>query len=455
MSSVAELIIGIDLGSTCMTGVLGKKISGGTELIALSQIPVVSGIRRGVIHNIDVVSRGIQELLDNLQSKFESKFKVEQVYIGINGYSIRTIDIKSSTTLSGDEILNEMHLDLLTDEVEDKIPDNLDIIEVFPQEFIVDGKVDLNPVGSMPENVEAHYKVVAGKPVILRNLMTCIERVHINYEPVLGPLASAEAVLEADEKSRGVVTVDFGAETTSVCIYKNNVVRYISILPFGGNSITKDLLNLNIDEDDAESLKLKSGTAIHYSEKSNTDSEESLLSTISDFDKETNEIIVARAEEIVENIYAQLRFSGAELQKLTSGIVITGGASQLPGLDAILSKKSGLPVRIGNPLQNIISKPDSIFVEPGDSLAIGLLLLGRADCCKIPDPVEKPEVKPIEKQDTVKSQTLGGDFEDENEGEIEEKKKKVKVKKEKPVKTEKSPGKFSSFIKNIFDDEDL
>jgi cell division protein FtsA len=443
MSSVTELIIGIDLGSTCMTGVLGKRVPGGTALLALSQVPVVSGIRRGVVHNLEEVSRGVQDLLDNLLNKSGYKCKIEQIYIGINGYSIRTIDVTSATTFSGDEILNDIHLDSLTDEVEGKVPDSLDIIDIFPQEFIVDGKVDVNPVGSMPTNVEAHYKVVAGKPIIFRNLDATFDRMHLRYEQILGPMASAEAILVSEDKSRGVVAVDFGAETTSICIYKGNVVRYISILPFGGSNITKDLLQLNIDEDEAEKLKLESGTAIHFADVKRSEDQDSMTSLLKDFEKETNEIMVARVEEIIDNIYAQIRYSGAEIQKLIAGIVITGGASQLPGLDILLSKKTGLAVRIGNPLQNIASKPDEIIIEPGDSLAIGLLLLGKPGCCSATEPVLKPQ----ETQDTVKPQTI-----DRSE---DEEIKKDKPKKNKPKNADKSGGIFSGFIKGLFDEEDL
>lgn len=444
---VTELIIGIDLGSTCIKGAIGKKVQGGTELLAISQVPVVSGIRRGVIHNVEEVSKGVVELIDILLKKTGKTGKVENVYIGVNGYSIRTIDVTSSTVLSGDEILNEIHLDSLSDDVETNVPESLETIDIFPQEFIVDGKVDVNPVGSMPTRVEAHYKVVAGKPMIFKNLDTCFKRINLRYEQVLGPLASAEAILEAEEKNKGVVAVDFGAQTTSVCIFKGNVLRYMAVLPFGGLNITNDLMQLNIDLEDAEKLKIDKGIARHYSEFESIEDLEIEAPSLSDFEKESNEIIVARTEEIVENIYAQLRFSGAEIQKLTAGIVITGGASVLPELDILLSKKTGMPVRKSNPLQNIFSNPDGIEVEPGDALSIGLLLLGKADCC-----VEAaPQVRIVEKPETVTDQTFGGFDEPEI---IKKEKPAPEPKKEKPKK-EKTTSRLSGLFKSIFDDDDL
>lgn len=393
MNPVTELIIGIDLGSNGLKGVLGKKNSRGVEVIALQQIPVFSGVRKGVIHNIEVVSNGIKELINILISSVPYRGIVKKVYIGLNGYSIRTLDINSATSLSGEEILSDEHLDTLADQIPEKVPDMLEIIDVFPQEFIVDGKIDVNPVGSMPTKVEAHYKVVVSKPVIFKNLNTCFEKLDVQYDQLLGPIAGAEAVLKSEEKSKGVVVVDFGAETTSVCIYKSNVLLSVSVLPFGGANITKDLTYLNIDNDEAESIKIEKGSAIHYSENivEDPDGEPQLPG---EEEKEISEVIVARTEEIIENIYAQIRYSGAELQKLKSGIVITGGASQLKGLDVVLSKKTGLSVRSGNPCQNISVLRDGLIVEPGDSQTIGLLLLGKTDCC-IEEPVIEKIVEPV------------------------------------------------------------
>jgi cell division protein FtsA len=393
MNPVNELIIGIDLGSNGLKGVLGKRSPKGVEVIALQQIPVFSGVRKGVIHNIEVVSNGINELINTLKRSVPQRCIVKKVYIGLNGYSIRTIDVHSVTSLSGEEILNDMHLDNLADQIPEKVPDMLEIVDVFPQEFIVDGKIDINPVGSMPTKVEAHYKVVVCKPLIFKNLKTCFERLDIQFDQLLGPIASAEAVLKSEEKSRGVVVVDFGAETTSVCIYKSNVLLSVSVLPFGGFNITKDLTYLNIDNDEAESIKIEKGSAIHYSENIVEDPEDETRHP-GEEEKEINEVIVARAEEIIENIYAQIRYSGAELQKLKSGIVITGGASQLNGIDTVLSRKTGLSVRYGDPCQNIIYLREGLVVEPGDAQTLGLLLLGKPDCC-IEEPVVEKVVEPV------------------------------------------------------------
>lgn len=456
MSAFTDFIIGIDLGSSVMTGMLGKRLPDGTtELLAIKRIPDSTGMRRGVIYNIEEVSRYIGELAEDLVSQSGQDIEVRKIYIGINGYSIRTLDVTSSLRLSGDELLNEDHLDMLCDEVVSKVPESLEFIDDYPQEFIVDGKMDINPVGSMPQYVEAHYRIIAAKPIVNRNIEACMSRLEIAHSGIIGPVASAEAILTEDDKSKGVVAVDFGAETTSVCIYKGNILRHVAILPFGSKNISIDLEQLNIDEEEAENLKLDKGTAIHYTEKAKDEEQKAALDSLSDFDKEANDIIVARVEEIVENIFAQIRYSGIEPQKIIEGIVITGGGSKLPGIVQLLEKKTGVKVREGDPAQNIIIS-DGIESFPEDTLAIGTLLLAEPDCCEIREIVQPK----VEEPKVVHSEQASGElFNDVPKAEPKPKKEKPREKNKHKEPKPDEPSKVSKsfeFIRNLFmDDDDL
>jgi cell division protein FtsA len=159
--------------------------------------------------------------------------------------------------------------------------------------------------------------------------------------------------------------------------------------------------------------------------------------------------MVARVEEIVENIWAQIRYSGIDPLKLTEGIVLTGGASQMPGLTELLNKKTDMPVRIGDSGQSLVPESVDLYREPGYSLVIGLLLLGKEGCCSIPKAVPAE----ARKSEIPQEQTLGGGFDsiDTEEPLHEKPKKPEKIKKpEKPKKNL-----FGNMIKNLFDDEDL
>lgn len=442
MSEVTDLIVGIDCGSSGLTGGLARReASGKTTLLALSQMPGYVGIRRGAVHNVEITGNNIQLLLKQLLKQAKLDASVVHVYVGINGYSIHSIEAKSSLPMSGNERLNETHLEELNDEAQLMVSEDLCTIDVFPQDFLVDGKSDTNPVGTMPTFVEARFKFVVGQTFLFKNLDACFESLNLVYEMVLGSLASAEAVLTQEEKNKGVVVADFGAETTSIIVFKNNIVRYAVVLPFGGNNINKDLLHLNVDQQEAERIKIEKGSAIHYNERDEEETPESYNT----FDKEANEIIVARVEEIIDNLYAQIRYAGIEPQRLTEGIVITGGASQLEGLSTVIANKTGLQVRLGNPSQSILI-PEGIVVGPEDAQCIGLLLLGEKNGLEASVPSSVSSVSP--KETAVKEPVL---FVAE---EVSKKPKKEPI--TKPAKPKSN--RFGSLInkmKGIFDEEDI
>lgn len=441
---VSDYVVGIDLGSSKIVGCLGKKEADGrVRLLAMEQKPFRTEVRRGIVYNIEEISKSIMDLVQVLSDNKEHPCKIDQVYVGLNGYTIRTLDVSSTTYLSGDELVNERHLDELSDDAQSQLPENIDVMDVFTQEFLVDGQADINPVGSMPKRVEGHYKIVGGKSAIMRNMEACFNLTHTSFECILGPLASAEAILRPEDKSKGVVAIDFGAQTTSICIYKGNLVRYVSVLPFGGDNVTKDLLQLNIDEIEAEKLKLNKGTAIHFTQN-NDDQPENEFAKMSEFDKEAIDITVARMEEIVENIWAQIRYSGIEPQKLTEGLVLTGGASQMDGLSELLIKKTGMNVRFGKPNQYIIPENMDKYSNPSLALTMGLLLLGQEGGCSVPEPIE------VKKPEVPKEQSI--DFNVVVEEPV------VKpVKPVKPPKPQKPPrnNPFKTFMKSFLDDEDL
>jgi cell division protein FtsA len=440
MNGVSDYVVAIDLGSSSIVGGLGKKEEDGRiRILAMDQIAVNSEIRRGIVHNIEDVSGTVKDLITILSRSQEKPIGINHVYVGMNGYTTRTVDIHVSSYPTGDELFKENDLYELQDQVRDQVPDGLDVLDIFTQEFLVDGKTDLSPVGSMPKRVDAHYKVVGGKEELSKIIETTFSRIKLNYRTVLGPVASAQAVLRPDEKNKGVVCIDFGAETTSLCIYKNNLVRYVSILPFGGRSITHDLIQLNVDEDEAEDLKLSKGSAIHYTELRKEEGEEAWTKD----DMDINEIVVARIEEIVENIWAQISRSGIEPQKLICGLVITGGASELNGLEVLLAKKTGMNVRKGDSGLHLLPECALPYGNPENAQCIGLLLMGEGGCCSLPEEEKiQEEPKPV---DVLKEPVLDG-FEAEKD---EKKKKPVKVKEPKG----KSFRKLFTDITDLFNQE--
>lgn len=443
MNGKADYVMAIDLGSSRIVAGLGKKEeSGELRILAMKQMPSDSEIRRGIVHNIEDVAGTVRKLKDDLSNMQTPPLVVSHVYVGINGYTLRTKDVHVFSQFAGTELFTEKELDELTDQIPENLPEEFFQVNVFQQEFLVDGKVDRNPIGTTPKRVDAHFKVVGGIEDVARKTETAFESIKLTANLELGPIASAEAVLMQEEKAKGVVCVDFGAETTSICIYKNDLVRYVSVLPFGGRNLTLDLLQLNLDEEDAERLKLLKGTALHHTDFEGVEGEEAF----SKEDQEVNEILVARIEEIVENIWAQINRSGIEPAKLLSGIVITGGASRLPDLDKLVARKTGMQVRKGDPSMTLDANSAAVYGKPEYARCIGLILLGKDGCFAIVD--KEPVIEAV-KTPSPQEQTFDG-FDLEPAKPIMQPKKFVKEKHVKPPKPPKPPKEpKTSGFKNI------
>ena len=445
MNGKADYVMAIDLGSSRIVAGLGKRDEDGAlRILAMKQMPSDSEIRRGIVHNIEDVAGTVRKLKEDLSNSQTPPLVVNHVYVGINGYTLRTKDVNVFSQFGGTELFTEKDLDELNDQIPENLPDDFYPINVYQQEFLVDGKLDRSPIGTTPKRVDAHFKVVGGIEDVARKTETAFESIRLSANLELGPIASAEAVLMPEEKSKGVVCVDFGAETTSICIYKGELVRYVSVLPFGGRNLTLDLLQLNLDEEDAESLKLLKGTALHYTDFEAQEGEEPFTKE----DQEVNEILVARIEEIVENIWAQINRSGIETNKLLSGIVITGGASRLPDLEKLLARKTGMIVRKGDPSTYLDANSAAVFGKPEYARCIGLILQGTDGCFSI---VDNEPVIEVLKTPVVQEQTLAGFGDDKP---IMQSKKPVKEKHVKPAKAPKPPkdpktGGFKNIIGSI------
>lgn len=446
MSTLTDYVLGIDLGSSRLTGSLGRRSPDGhTTLLSIISQPIDSEIRRGVIHNVEEIAKDIQQLTQKLLQRESATIKAIKVYVNLNAYSLRTIDAKSSFVFSEEEILEESMLEELRLDALTQIDEKFETLDVYDQEYMADGKVDLRPVGALAKVIEGRYRVAVVRKELLRSLDACFKRLDVDYERILGPSAAAAAALTEEEKMRGVVLLDFGAQTTSISVYKSGILRHMAVLPFGGNSITRDLTQLNKDWSDLEAYKLEKGTAKHYTEWAQDESRREEFARLEDFDKTANEIVVARMEEIIDNILAQITYSGIDVAKLAEGIVMVGAASDLKDLSGLLEKKITLTVRQPNLRQHFYKIENGLELNASDAVAAGLLLLASPDCCKV---VEKT----IPDRTKLDQEPLISGFETVDTTFVEP------AKKEKPTEPAQKPRKKSSLFggwARLFDDEDL
>ena len=272
-----------------------------------------------------------------------------------------------------DLLINDMHkLVMLPGE---------EIIDVLPQEFIVDNEQGIkDPVGMSGIRLEANFHIITGQVAAAKNIYKCIHKAGLEVQDlILEPLASSEAVLSQEEKEAGVVLVDIGGGTTDVAIFQDGIIRHTAVIPFGGNVITEDIKEgCSIIKNQAELLKIKFGSAL-----SNESQDNEIVSIPGLRGREPKEIsiknlasiIQARLEEIIENIYYEIKNSGYE-NKLIAGMVITGGGAQLRHVGQLFEYVTGMDTRIGYPNEYLAKGNADEVTSPMFATSVGLVIKG-------------------------------------------------------------------------------
>lgn len=380
-TTVSEIIVGLDIGTTKITVLVGKKDQfGKLDILGIGKA-VSNGVMRGVVANIDKTVSSIKVAV--AQAESESGVKIDEVYVGIAGQHIKSLQHRGE--MVRDEIIEEISKDDL-----DKLNDNMfklvtipgeEVIHVIPQEYTIDGEDFIqDPKGMAGVKIEANFHIITGKVAAVKNIMRCVHKAGLTPKNlILEPFASAVAVLDNDELQEGVCLVDIGGGTTDVAIFLDGIIRHTSVIPFGGKVITKDIKQgLQILEKQAEMLKIKFGSAMSSYTKENV-----IISIPGLRGKEPKEvsvknlssIIESRMKEIIDLVNYQIKSSGFH-DKLMTGIVITGGGSKLRNLPQLVSYVTGKEVRVGYPNEHLGSDSKSIVKSPIFSTGVGLVQKG-------------------------------------------------------------------------------
>lgn len=421
MSQTNHYVAAIDIGTTKIVAVIGKKHADGKiEVLGIGNAPSY-GVKRGVVLNIEETVNAIRQAVTEAQEQSGVAYK--DVYVGIAGQHIKSLHNRGYINRDSydDEIRKEDVQALIDDMYKIPIDVGEEIIHVLPQSFIVDNEVGIkSPVGMSGKRLEANFHIVIGQIAAANNLKKCVSRVGLNVNKlILEPLASSDAVLTDDEKEVGVALVDIGGGTTDVAIFYDGMIRHTAVIPFGGNIVTNDIKKgCSILERQAEQLKVKFGSALADSSMRNK------VVTIPGISgrppKEISfenlaHIIQARMEEIIAEIYFEVEASGVS-DKLGAGIVLTGGGSLLKNLAQLVSFKTGHDVRLGLPNQHLVSDVIDEINVPQYATSVGLILKG----------YEYEETENIRKRIQPEQKTIEEDVDEEKESaEKPAKKKKI------------------------------
>ena len=342
--SKSQYIAALEIGSSKIVGAIAEKNNNGyVEIKHLEVEKLINSVRHGCVQNVENTKGCINNIIKKLENRIGGT--IEEVFVGFSGRSLHSVPTEVNHNLDATvPITNEVLDRIVNDAGRDPI-NNYETIKVVPRTYYVDKNETKSPSGQFGSNINIKLNLIVAKSTLKLNL----ERVmtgSINVrEYMVTPLVVADEILESSEKSLGCMLVDLGAETTTVSIYKDGSLVYLTTLPLGGRNITRDITNgLNVLEDTAERVKKNISNPLDK----NVDhiSIEGVNST------DAANYIVARTGEIIANIRQQISYAGVNLVDLHN-IVLIGGGAQLQGIARRIEDEIKLKVRMGSYPKNL------------------------------------------------------------------------------------------------------
>src|SRR5579862_5510892 len=380
------IIVGLDIGTTKIAAIAGRKNEfGKLEILGFGRANS-NGVKHGQVLNIDETIKAIKMALDNCHSS-NPTVPLTEVYVGIAGHHIKSLQTRGDIVRQNtDDEITQREIDqLVADQYKTYIPAGDQIIDVIPQEFTVDNFQNIpNPIGYGGVKVGANFHIITGDKNAIRNINRAVEKSNLHTKDlVLQPLASAAAVMGQEDLEAGVAIVDIGGGTTDLAVFYEGILKHTAVIPFGGENITNDIkTGLGVLKTQAEQMKVQFGSALSNEAKTNA------FITIPGLRgmpakeisvKNLANIIQARMSEIMDFVIYHLKQVGLDNKMLNGGIVLTGGGSQLKHLIQLTEYVTGLNARIGYPTEHLSAGHIEELAKPTYSTCIGLILKGYSD----------------------------------------------------------------------------
>ncbi len=377
MRESKDLIVGLDIGTSKIVALVAEvPPEGGVNILGMGSAPS-RGLKKGVVVNIEATVSAIQRALED--AELMANCKIGQVYTGIAGSHIRSLNSHGMVPIRDREV-TQNDIDRVVETARAvNISTDQQIVHVLPQEFIIDGQEGVRePLGMSGVRLEVKVHIVTGAVSAAQNIVKCVRRCGLEVKDlILQPLASALAVLNDDEKDLGVCLVDIGGGTTDLAVFTRGAIQHTAVLPIAGDQITNDIaMTLRTPTREAEDLKIQHGIALRQladaremievpgiGERGARMLSKQLLS----------EVIEPRVEELYNLVQAELRRSGFE-EQISSGIVLTGGSSQMQGMVELAEEVFHVPVRVGVP--EYVGGLSERVRSPAYATGVGLLLAG-------------------------------------------------------------------------------
>lgn len=414
-----EIIVGLDIGTTKIATVIGSRNPDGKIDIHGYGKGESTGVQHGLIYNLNKTVDGINASKTMARNRFNYDF--HEVFVGVAGRHIKSSEYKHTVTrINGkDDVISQEEIDnILIDLRNISVNPGEQIISVIPQRFIIDRhRETTDPVGEVGELVEGYFQIITGNEAEIKKILRCVSEAELEAKTIiLEPIASGLSCLSQEEKKHGVALIDIGGGTTDLAIFYDGKPVFTVVIPFGGNSITKDISSIcKIPLELAEKLKVNYGTCLV--EKSNSNNYINIpqlhgLEPIQISENMLAEIIHARVQtDILDEIRLAIKESGYA-SKIANGVVLTGGGSLLKHVKELCQYTLQLPVRIGNPEVGFVNNIPSELKSPIYSTVLGLLKYGieglEGEPAQMDDLIEIDNTKPKKKKKTPTNDKNGG-----------------------------------------------
>jgi len=376
MAKPDDYVVGIDVGSSKVAVLIGKRDErGALEVAGRGQAPN-RGTRRGNIVNLEATVEALKAASE--EAEVMAGVEISRAWVGIAGADVRAANVRGMVSVARkDREITRADIQRALEAAQSAaLPSDREILHALPQEFVVDEQGGISdPLGMLGSRLEVQAHLVTGQTARSRTLLTCVNRAGIEVaEMVFEPLATAETVLTPDERDLGVLLLDIGAGTTGWVLFEDGEPRHSGVLPVGAGHFTNDLaMVLRTPYAEAERIKLKDGCCLRT--MVNDDEGISVPAVAGGAPRivprsEICEILEPRAEEMLSMVRAELARGGWD-GALRGGVVLTGGGAQLDGLQELAAQVLESSVRCGLPhgLGGLVD----VLTSPGWSTAAGLL----------------------------------------------------------------------------------
>lgn len=374
-----DLIAAIELGSSKIAGAVGRKRPDGTlQVLAYANEPVSGFVRRGVVYNIDKTAQCLTDLVNRLEPELNNA-TIEQAYVGVGGYTLHSELNRVERTFETETRVSDDIIVQMEEENAVKQYPGYNILVMVSQMYKIGNNSLNDPVGVNCTHIEGNYLNILARTSVMDNTGKSFELAKIPIaNDSIAPLVAAEVLLTENERRQGCVLVDFGADTTTVSVYKGGYLRFLTVIPMGGQNITRDLCSLQLDEQEAERIKRQYGLIFPAS----TDEAIQLDAGRSIEVRKVHDVIEARFEEILLNVCHQIEVSGYELKNLLAGVVCCGGGINLKDIENVLVQKfQPTKVRLAHDTAVPVEWDTKECPESGtQGVLIGLLMAGDENC---------------------------------------------------------------------------